>query len=236
MFKQGFMSNKRVLIVDDEVDIRNLVQAILRDEGYETVVAQNSKQVYEALEAQDINLVVLDIWLKDSRHDGLEILEQIKQSQPYLPVIMISGHGTIETAVQAIKNGAYDFIEKPFKSDRLLLMVQRGLEAASLQKENIALKESKAKLEIEKDQDKVTETLLEVNDNCEPLNDMIHVGGRLLNLPLREAREIFECEYLNAQVDKFDGSVSKTAAFIGMERSALHRKLKSLQEKQTSQG
>jgi len=134
--------SKTILIVDDEADIRNLVKGILEDEGYLTLTAANSKQAYEVLDNEKPDMIVLDIWLQDSRHDGLQILETLQSGgHENIPVIMISGHGTIETAVTAIKQGAYDFIEKPFKSDRLLLMVQRGLEAASLQKENIALKE-----------------------------------------------------------------------------------------------
>ena len=136
--------SKTILIVDDEADIRNLVKEILEDEGYKTLTAANSKQVYDILDNEKPDMAVLDIWLQDSRHDGLQILEAIKTGDhAHIPVIMISGHGSIETAVSAIKQGAYDFIEKPFKSDRLLLMVQRGLEASALQQENIALKQER---------------------------------------------------------------------------------------------
>lgn len=132
---------KTILIVDDEADIRNLVKEILEDEGYKTLTAANSKEVYSILETEKPDVAILDIWLQDSRHDGLQILETIKSGDHnHIPVIMISGHGTIETAVSSIKQGAYDFIEKPFKSDRLLLMVQRGLEAAELKQENASLK------------------------------------------------------------------------------------------------
>lgn len=141
---------KTILIVDDETDIRNLVKEILEDEGYATLTAANSKEVYELLENSDPDMAVLDIWLQDSRHDGLQILETIKAGRhAAIPVVMISGHGTIETAVSAIKQGAYDFIEKPFKSDRLLLMVRRGLEAAGLVQENAFLRaQSQADVEI----------------------------------------------------------------------------------------
>jgi two-component system nitrogen regulation response regulator NtrX len=133
---------KTILIVDDEADIRNLVKEILEDEGYATLTAANSKEVEDILRSHKPDLAVLDIWLQDSKHDGLQILEIIKAGQhAHIPVIMISGHGTIETAVSAIKKGAYDFIEKPFKSDRLVLMVRRGLEASSLELENAALRE-----------------------------------------------------------------------------------------------
>ncbi len=130
-----------ILIVDDENDIRKLIKGILEDEGYTTRQANGSTKTYAEMEARVPDLVILDIWLQGSEHDGLEILKNIKKASPQLPVIMISGHGTIETAVSAIKIGAYDFIEKPFKSDRLLLMIERALETARLRKENEALKE-----------------------------------------------------------------------------------------------
>ncbi|QQG35417.1 MAG: sigma-54-dependent Fis family transcriptional regulator [Micavibrio aeruginosavorus] len=129
-----------ILIVDDESDIRALIQGILEDEGYSTRQAGNAKHAYEKLSERVPDLVILDIWLQYSEHDGLKILENIKAKNPLLPVIMISGHGTIETAVTAIRNGAYDFIEKPFKTDRLILMAERALESASLKRENEALR------------------------------------------------------------------------------------------------
>lgn len=130
-----------ILIIDDEADIRALIQGILEDEGYGTRQAGNSKHAYEKLSERVPDLIVLDIWLQYSEHDGLKILENIKSQHPLLPVIMISGHGTIETAVTAIRYGAYDFIEKPFKTDRLILMVERALESARLKKENEKLRE-----------------------------------------------------------------------------------------------
>ncbi len=134
------MSQANILIVDDEADIRSLIMGILEDEGYGTGQAENAAQVYDALTKKHYSLVVLDIWLKNSEYDGLAILEKVKKDHPELPVVMISGHGTIETAVKAIKMGAYDFIEKPFKTDRLTLMIERALEAAALRRENAALK------------------------------------------------------------------------------------------------
>ncbi len=129
-----------VLIVDDEADIRDLIAGILGDEGYDSRVAGNSDQALAAVEERRPSLLILDIWLQGSRLDGLEILDRVVADHPDLPVIMISGHGTIETAVAAIKQGAYDFIEKPFKADRLLLMVARAIEAAELKRENQELK------------------------------------------------------------------------------------------------
>ena len=129
-----------ILIVDDEPDIRMLIDGILRDEGYETRQAGDSDSAIAAFRARRPALVVLDVWLQGSRLDGLGILQAISDETPAVPVIMISGHGTIETAVAAIQRGAYDFIEKPFQSDRLLLCLNRALEAARLERENAELR------------------------------------------------------------------------------------------------
>ena len=129
-----------ILIVDDEPDIRMLMDGILQDEGYQTRQAADSDQALAAFRARRPSLVVLDIWLQGSRLDGLGILKAMHSEEPQVPVVMISGHGTIETAVQSIQYGAYDFIEKPFKSDRLLLIARRALEAARLARENAELR------------------------------------------------------------------------------------------------
>jgi two-component system nitrogen regulation response regulator NtrX len=129
-----------ILIVDDEPDIRMLVEAILRDEGFEARSAGTSDEALAAYRARRPNLVILDVWLQGSKLDGIGILEAMHQEEPSVPVVMISGHGTIETAVAAIQRGAYDFIEKPFNSDRLLLVVRRALEAAKLAADNAELR------------------------------------------------------------------------------------------------
>lgn len=129
-----------ILIVDDEADIRMLIAGILEDEGMKTREAGNADQALAAVAARRPSLVILDIWLQGSRLDGLEILRELKRDHPNLPVVMISGHGNIETAVAAIKQGAYDFVEKPFKADRLLLLVERAIEAARLRRENEELR------------------------------------------------------------------------------------------------
>ncbi|HEY0525458.1 MAG TPA: sigma-54 dependent transcriptional regulator [Stellaceae bacterium] len=129
-----------ILIVDDEADIRMLIAGVLDDEGYRTRQAGNSTEALAAIRTRQPTLVILDIWLQGSELDGLEILKVIRRELPSVPVVMISGHGTIETAVAAIKIGAYDFIEKPFKSDRLLLVVERAIEAARLRRENEELR------------------------------------------------------------------------------------------------
>src|SRR5918911_1979862 len=130
-----------ILIVDDEPDIRAQIEGILTDEGYETRQAHNSDTALAAFKQRRPSMVVLDIWLQNSKLDGLGILNALHREEPQVPVVMISGHGTIETAVQAIQQGAYDFIEKPFKSDRLLLVVERAIEAAQLRRENELLRQ-----------------------------------------------------------------------------------------------
>lgn len=129
-----------VLIVDDETDIRQLVAGILEDEGYEAHQAADAEEAFACIEARRPSLVLLDIWLEGSTLDGLQILRRIKRENPSVPIVMMSGHGTIETAVSAIKDGAYEFIEKPFNSDRLMLVVQRSIEAATLRRENEELR------------------------------------------------------------------------------------------------
>jgi two-component system nitrogen regulation response regulator NtrX len=124
-----------ILIVDDEDDIREIVSGILSDEGHGTRLARNSDEALAAIEARRPQLILLDIWLQGSRLDGLQLLEIVKQQHPNVPVVMISGHGNIETAVSAIKLGAYDFIEKPFKADRLILIADRALETSRLKRE-----------------------------------------------------------------------------------------------------
>src|SRR5215475_5834648 len=130
-----------ILIVDDEADIRDNIAGLLADEGHRTRVARDSDEALKSVEERRPHLVILDIWLQGSRLDGLEVLNIIKRAHPELPVVIISGHGNIETAVSAIKRGAYDYIEKPFKADRLLLVTLRAVEASKLQRENRALRE-----------------------------------------------------------------------------------------------
>jgi len=129
-----------ILVVDDEADIRDQVAGILSDEGYAVRTAQDSESAVASIGARKPALLVLDIWMNGGGMDGLELLDLVKSLDGDLPVIMISGHGNIETAVSAIKRGAYDFLEKPFKSDRLLLVVERALEQAQLKRENRRLR------------------------------------------------------------------------------------------------
>ncbi|MDN2583560.1 sigma-54 dependent transcriptional regulator [Aquibium sp. ELW1220] len=133
-----------ILVVDDEEDIRELVAGILSDEGHETRTAFDSDSALAAIADRVPRLILLDIWLQGSRMDGLALLDEIKTIHPHVPVVMISGHGTIETAVSALRRGAYDFIEKPFKADRLLLICDRALETSKLKREVTELKKRTA--------------------------------------------------------------------------------------------
>ncbi|WP_397542088.1 nitrogen assimilation response regulator NtrX [Roseovarius salis] len=129
-----------ILIVDDERDIRELIADILEDEGFTTRLAANSEECMGAIGKEPPGLLILDIWLKDSNMDGIDILKTVKRDYPDVPVVIISGHGNIEIAVAAIKQGAYDFIEKPFNIDQLLVVIRRAMEASRLRRENQALK------------------------------------------------------------------------------------------------
>jgi two-component system nitrogen regulation response regulator NtrX len=129
-----------ILIVDDETDICELVSGILIDEGYSARFVLDGVQALESIKSRQPGLVILDVWLGDGSRDGLKILETIMRDHPYVPVVMMSGHSTVETAVSAIKIGAYDFIEKPFQADRMLLVVRRAIEAAKLHREVDELK------------------------------------------------------------------------------------------------
>lgn len=129
-----------ILIVDDELDIRELISDILEDEGYATRLAGNSDDAMTAVNTEPPALMILDIWLKDSRMDGIDILKAVKTDYPDVPVVIISGHGNIEIAVAAIKQGAYDFIEKPFNIDQLLVVIRRAMETSRLRHENQLLR------------------------------------------------------------------------------------------------
>ncbi|MDH3262593.1 MAG: sigma-54 dependent transcriptional regulator, partial [Paracoccaceae bacterium] len=129
-----------ILITDDERDIRELISDILKDEGYSTRLAANSEDCMAAINAEPPALMILDIWLKDSQMDGIDILKKVKRDNPDVPVVIISGHGNIEIAVAAIKQGAYDFIEKPFNIDQLLVVIGRAMETSRLRRENSDLR------------------------------------------------------------------------------------------------
>ena len=127
----------KILIIDDEKDICFLISEILKDEKYLTDNAINSNEALEKFKKLNPDLVILDVWLSNSKYDGIELLQEFKKIKPNIPVIIISGHGTVDLAVKAIKNGAYDFIEKPFNSDKLIILAKRAIESSVLLSENV---------------------------------------------------------------------------------------------------
>jgi two-component system, NtrC family, nitrogen regulation response regulator NtrX len=166
-----------ILIVDDEADIRELVAGILQDEGYETRTARDSEDALSSIRSRRPNLVFLDIWLQGSKLDGLQLLDSVKAEHPDLPVVMISGHGNIETAVAAIKQGAYDFIEKPFKADRLVLVADRALETSRLKREVKALKQLAPHTSALVGQSTAINQLRQTIDKVAPTNSRILIVG-----------------------------------------------------------
>jgi len=129
-----------ILVVDDEKDIRELVSDILVDEGYSTRLAADSDEAFAEINTEAPDLIILDIWLKESKLDGIDILKAVRRDNPDIPIVIISGHGNIEIAVAAIKQGAYDFIQKPFNIDQLMVVISRAMETSRLRRENAALK------------------------------------------------------------------------------------------------
>lgn len=163
-----------ILIVDDERDIRELVSGVLEDEGYATRMAANSDEALEAVAARRPSLVLLDVWLTGSRLDGLELLDELKRRDPSIPVVVISGHGNLDTAVAAIRKGAVDFIEKPFEAERLLLLVARATETEALRREVASLRAS-----VGRDID-LTGSSTEINGVRATLKRVASTGSRVL--------------------------------------------------------
>ncbi len=166
-----------VLIVDDEPDIRELIGGVLEDEGYAIRTAANSSDALEEVRKRAPGLVVLDVWLQDSEMDGLAVLKYLKSIDPLLPVIVISGHGNIETAVAAIRRGAYDFLEKPFKADRLVHLVGLALEAAELKRENETLKNQTFRVAEWIGNSGAAATLRQTIDRVAPTNSRVLITG-----------------------------------------------------------
>jgi two-component system nitrogen regulation response regulator NtrX len=166
-----------ILIVDDEADIRELVAGILEDEGHGARTAKDSDEAIAAFERRRPQLVFLDIWLQGSKLDGLQLLDVLKSEHPEVPMVMISGHGNIETAVAAIKRGAYDFIEKPFKADRLVLVAQRALEASRLKREVVELRQISGKATRIVGKSSASNQLRQVIEKTAPTNSRIMVAG-----------------------------------------------------------
>ncbi len=166
-----------ILIIDDEADIRGLVSGILEDEGHGTRTAGDTDKALAEIAMRRPNLVFLDIWLTGSRIDGLTLLDMIKAQHPDLPVVMISGHGNIETAVSAIKRGAYDYIEKPFKADRLVLIAERALEASKLRREVRELRERAGSVNTLIGASIAMNHLRQTIDRVAPTNSRIMISG-----------------------------------------------------------
>ena len=166
-----------ILIVDDEADIRDLVAGILEDEGYTTRQAGTADQAIAAMQARRPSLAILDIWLQGSNLDGLGILDHFTREHSDVPVVMISGHGNIETAVQAIRQGAYDYIEKPFKADRLLLVLERAIEASRLRQENRELRLRSGRSDVLLGTSSAINQLRQVIEKAAPTNSRVLIVG-----------------------------------------------------------
>jgi two-component system, NtrC family, nitrogen regulation response regulator NtrX len=166
-----------ILVVDDEPDIRELVSGVLSDEGYSVRTADTAEHALEEVRIRTPRLVVLDVWLQGSQMDGLSLLKYLKSIDPFLPVIVISGHGNIETAVAAIRRGAYDFIEKPFKTDRLLHLIERAIESAALKYENAALRNRAGEDEHWIGNSQAAANLRASIDKVAPTNSRVMING-----------------------------------------------------------
>ncbi len=199
------MATKEILVVDDEVGIRELLSEILFDEGYRVHLAENAIQARDVCEHHMLDLVLLDIWMPDT--DGLTLLKEwVEQDRLTMPVVMMSGHGTIETAMEAMRIGAVDFLEKPIALQKLLATVAKailhGCPVTSSQT-----------------------VVASIADNATEGRSQVFLP---LDLPLREAREHFDSLYFNYQMQKEGGNIARIAEKIGIERTHLYRKLKQL--------
>ena len=163
-----------VLVVDDEADIRELVSGVLEDEGYAVRTAADSTTALEAIEERRPSLLLLDVWLQGSRLDGLQILQEVKRRDPNLPVLMISGHGNLDTAVAAVREGAIDFIEKPFEAERLVHLVARATETERLRRENETLRQQVGQ------DDQLHGTSVAINNVRATLKRVAPTGSRVL--------------------------------------------------------
>ncbi|MDD4911708.1 MAG: response regulator [Sideroxydans sp.] len=201
------MQTKNVLVVDDEAGIRELLSEILYDEGYGVYLAENAHQARQLLQQKQPDLVLLDIWMPDT--DGLSLLKEwVQQGKMTMPVIMMSGHGTIETALEATRIGAVDFLEKPIALKKLL-----GTVAQVLQQGKVKPVSSGQGSEVIEPQELISES---------------PALGFSFDIPFREARELFDALYLQYHLKKAAGNVPEVAETIGIERTHLYRKLKQL--------
>lgn len=188
-----------ILIVDDERDIRELISDILEDEGFATRLAANSDECLAHLNTEAPALMILDIWLKDSQMDGIDILKHVKRDNPEVPVVIISGHGNIEIAVAAIKQGAYDFIEKPFNIDQLMVVIRRAMETSRLRRENTQLRKKDTQSAEMVGNSAAFRTMVGHLDKVTKSN-----GRVMLNGPSGAGKEI-AARYVHAQSNRADG-------------------------------
>ena len=202
------MASKEILVVDDEVGIRELLSEILFDEGYQVHLAENAEQARACRLEREPDLVLLDIWMPDT--DGVTLLKEwVEQDLLTMPVVMMSGHGTIETAVEATRIGAADFLEKPIALQKLLSTIAKAIREDTLKPQTQA---------VEAQSQKIT----------------LNIDGQAqqfflpLDLPLREAREHFDALYFDYHLQREVGNVSRVAEKVGLERTHLYRKLKQL--------
>lgn len=188
-----------VLIVEDETDIRTMIAGILEDEGYAVRQAATSEEALESIRSRLPGLIVLDVWLEGSSMDGIELLDLVKKDNPLLPVIIVSGHGTVETAVAAIRKGAFDYIVKPFKAQKLLVTVTRALENAALRRENEELKgKSTAALELIGGSGLITQIRTKIS-RIAPTNSRVLITG-----PSGTGKELI-AKKIHTQSDRSDG-------------------------------
>jgi len=202
------MASKQILVVDDEIGIRELLSEILFDEGYQVHLAENAEQARTCRLEREPDLVLLDIWMPDT--DGVTLLKEwVEQDLLTMPVVMMSGHGTIETAVEATRIGAVDFLEKPIALQKLLSTIAKAIREDTL---------------------KPQAPIVEAQSQQITLN----IDGQAqhfllpLDLPLREAREHFDALYFDYHLRREVGNVSRVAEKVGLERTHLYRKLKQL--------
>lgn len=205
------MESKQILVVDDEIGIRELLSEILFDEGYQVHMAENAEQARAYRNEHEPDLVLLDIWMPDT--DGITLLrEWVDQDLLTMPVVMMSGHGTIETAVEATRIGAVDFLEKPIAMQKLLSTIAK------------AIKEDEPKLQASEGKSQKIVLNVEGQDVDGPMLQI----NLPMDLPLREARDHFDSIYFDYHLRKEVGNVSRVADKVGLERTHLYRKLKQL--------
>ena len=202
------MASKQILVVDDEVGIRELLSEILFDEGYQVHLAENAAQARAYRNEFEPDMVLLDIWMPDT--DGVTLLKEwVEQDLLTMPVVMMSGHGTIETAVEATRIGAVDFLEKPIALQKLLSTIAK------------AIKEGAPKPQAQQAEAQSQKITLDIDGRMQHFS-------LPLDLPLREAREHFDALYFDYHLRKEVGNVSRVADKVGLERTHLYRKLKQL--------